>query len=138
DIARTIEHGVRWDADNETRTETMPAFGRDGLLTSAQISSVADHVRTLGKLPGAKSDAKGAKIFDDNCSVCHGVDGKGNKDMGAPDLTDAIWLFGSDKASIVNRIANGGGGVMPAWKNRLDETTVKALTVYVHSLGGGQ
>lgn len=138
DIARTIEHGVRWDADKETRTETMPAFGRDGLLDAAQIASVADHVRSLAKLPGGKSDAKGAKTFDDNCSVCHGVDGKGNKDMGAPDLTDAIWLFGSDKASVVGRIANGGGGVMPAWKNRLDETTIKALTVYVHSLGGGQ
>jgi cytochrome c oxidase cbb3-type subunit 3 len=138
DIHRTIAHGVRWEADKETRSETMPGFGKEGLLDSAQISSVADHVRALAKLPGAKPNADGAKIFDDNCSVCHGADGKGNADMGAPDLTDAIWLFGSDKASIVNRIANGGGGVMPAWKNRLDETTIKALTVYVHSLGGGQ
>lgn len=138
DIQKTIEHGVRWDADKETRTETMLGFGKEGLLDAAQISAVADHVRALGKLPGAKADAKGAKIFADNCSVCHGDDGKGNQDMGAPNLTDAIWLFGSDKASIVNRIANGGGGVMPAWKNRLDETTIKALAVYVHSLGGGQ
>ncbi|MBY6242501.1 cytochrome-c oxidase, cbb3-type subunit III [Methylosinus sp. Sm6] len=138
DIRRTIEHGVRWDADKETRTETMPAFGRDGLLDAGQISLIADEVRALGKLPGAKPAAAGAKLFDDNCSVCHGVDGKGNRDMGAPNLTDALWLFGSDKATIVARIANGGGGVMPAWGNRLDDTTITALTVYVHSLGGGE
>lgn len=138
DIYKTIEHGARWDLDKQTRTETMPAFGRDGLLDAAQISMVADYVRVLAKLPGATADAAAASLFDDNCSVCHGVEGKGNKDMGAPNLTDAIWLFGSDKANIVNRIVNGGGGVMPAWKNRLDETTLKALAVYVHSLGGGQ
>ena len=57
---------------------------------------------------------------------------------GWPNLTDAIWLYGSEKPAIVNRIVNGGGGVMPAWKDRLDDTTIKALTVYVHSLGGGQ
>jgi cytochrome c oxidase cbb3-type subunit 3 len=138
DIRRTIEHGVRWDADKETRTETMPAFGRDGLLDARQIALVADQARVMAKLPGAKATPSGAKLFDDNCSVCHGVDGKGNHDMGAPALTDAIWLFGSDKASIIARIANGGGGVMPAWGARLDETTIKALTVYVHSLGGGE
>jgi cytochrome c oxidase cbb3-type subunit 3 len=138
DIRRTIEHGVRWDADKETRTETMPAFGRDGMLDAQQIATVADEVRAMAKLPGAKSTAAGAKLFDDNCSVCHGVDGKGNHDMGAPNLVDALWLFGSDKANIVGRIGNGGGGVMPAWKNRLDDTTIKALAVYVHSLGGGE
>jgi cytochrome c oxidase cbb3-type subunit 3 len=138
DIRRTIEHGVRWDADKETRTETMPGFGRDGMLAPAQIATLADHARALGKLPGAKATPASAKLFDDNCSVCHGVEGKGNRDMGAPDLSDAIWLFGSDKASIVARITNGGGGVMPAWGQRLDETTIKALAVYVHSLGGGE
>ncbi|WP_018266853.1 cytochrome-c oxidase, cbb3-type subunit III [Methylosinus sp. LW4] len=138
DIRRTIEHGVRWDADKETRSETMPAFGRDGMLDAKQISIVADQVRAMAKLPGGKATAQGAKLFDDNCSVCHGVDGKGNHDMGAPNLTDALWLFGSDKETIASRIANGGGGVMPAWKDRLDEPTIKALTIYVHTLGGGE
>ncbi|PWB95052.1 cytochrome-c oxidase, cbb3-type subunit III [Methylosinus sporium] len=138
DIRRTIEHGVRWDADKDTRSETMPAFGRDGLLDAKQISLVADQLRAMAKLPGGMATAQGAKLFDDNCSVCHGVDGKGNRDMGAPNLTDALWLFGSDKETIASRIANGGGGVMPAWKDRLDEPTIKALAIYVHTLGGGE
>ena len=58
--------------------------------------------------------------------------------MGAPNLTDAISLYGMDVASLTETIANSRNGVMPAWGGRLDETTLKALTVYVHSLGGGQ
>jgi len=138
-IRATIEHGVRWESDKETHSSAMPAFGRDGILTSDQISLVADHVRTFAELPDAVAPtAEGQKIYDENCAACHGTEGKGNSELGAPNLTDAIWLYGSDKPTIVNRIANGGGGVMPAWNNRLDETTIKALTVYVHSLGGGQ
>ncbi len=139
DIRQTIEHGVRWEADKATRSSAMPAFGRDGILTPAQISLLADHVRTYAELPDAVAPtAEGEKLYAENCAACHGPEGKGNPELGAPNLADAIWLYGGDKASIVNRIANGGGGVMPAWKDRLDETTIKALTVYVHSLGGGQ
>ena len=65
-------------------------------------------------------------------------DGKGNSELGAPNLTDGIWLFGSDEASIVEAISNWRGGVMPAWAGRLDDVTIKALAVYVHSLGGGE
>ena len=61
-----------------------------------------------------------------------------NPELGAPALYDQVWLYGSDKPSVVARIVNGGGAVMPAWQGRLDPTTIKALTVYVHSLGGGQ
>jgi cytochrome c oxidase cbb3-type subunit 3 len=139
EIQTTIEHGVRWEADKDTRSSTMPAFGRDGLLNANQISAVADYVRTLAELPDSlPPEELGEKVYSENCAACHGVDGLGNKEMGAPRLADAIWLYGSDKPTIVNRVANGGGGVMPAWKGRLDETTIKALTVYVHSLGGGQ
>ncbi len=139
DIRTTIEHGVRWDADKDTRSGTMPAFGRDGLLTPQQVSEVADWVRTMADLPDALApEPAGEKLYNDNCAVCHGADGKGNQSVGAPNLFDAIWLYGSDKGAIVNRIMQGGGGVMPAWKGRLDDTTIKALTVYAHSLGGGQ
>jgi cytochrome c oxidase cbb3-type subunit 3 len=139
DIKTTIEHGVRWDADKQTRTSAMPAFGRDGILTPEQVSDVADYVRTMADLPDAVApEPKGEKLYNDNCAACHGVEGKGNPAVGAPNLFDAIWLYGSDKATVVNRINQGGGGVMPAWKGRLDDTTIKALTVYVHSLGGGQ
>jgi cytochrome c oxidase cbb3-type subunit 3 len=117
----------------------MPAFGRDGILTPEQVSDVADYVRTMADLPDALApEPVGEKLFNENCAACHGVEGKGNPEVGAPNLFDAIWLYGSDKPTVVNRINQGGGGVMPAWKGRLDDTTIKALTVYVHSLGGGQ
>jgi cytochrome c oxidase cbb3-type subunit 3 len=139
DIRTTIEHGVRWEADADTRFGSMPAFGRDGLLDVKQISAVADYVRTLAELPDSlPPEELGEKVYAENCSVCHGVDGQGNQKSGSPSLNNGIWLYGSDKPTIVNRIINGGGGVMPAWKGRLDETTIKALTVYVHSMGGGQ
>ena len=73
-----------------------------------------------------------------NCVVCHGDNGKGNRALGAPDLTDAIWLYGSDKAAIVDSMWNGRAGMMPAWAGRLDEPTIKALAVYVHTFGGGE
>ena len=140
EIAQTIRHGVR-SADAETRQgAAMPAFGRDGVLKRADIDNVTEYVRSLAGLPvDAKADlAVGKKIFADNCAVCHGEAGKGKRELGAPNLSDAIWLFGSDHAAIVNGVWNGRGGVMPAWAGRLDDVTIKALAVYVHSLGGGE
>lgn len=139
-IHATIEHGARWTADEQTHNVMMPSFGRDGLLKPEQISAVADYVRTLSgnqASPGADL-AQGAKLFADNCAACHGPQGKGNIEMGAPNLTTKIWLYGPTKADIMHRVEVGGGNVMPAWSGRLDETTIKTLTVYVHSLGGGQ
>ena len=81
---------------------------------------------------------RGGKIFADNCAPCHGAEGKGNQALGAPDLTDELWLYGGDKATIAETIMRGRGGVMPAWATRLDPETIKELAVYVHSLGGGQ
>jgi cytochrome c oxidase cbb3-type subunit 3 len=140
EIAQTIRHGVR-SADAETRQgAAMPAFGRDGVLKRADIDTVAEYARSLAGLPvDAKTDlAAGKKIFADNCAVCHGEAGKGKRELGAPNLSDAIWLYGSDHAAIVNGVWNGRGGVMPAWAGRLDDVTIKALAVYVHSLGGGE
>jgi cytochrome c oxidase cbb3-type subunit 3 len=118
----------------------MPAFGRDGILKRADIENVADYVRSLAGLStDPKADlAAGKKVFLDNCAVCHGEAGKGKRELGAPNLTDAIWLYGSDKAAIVEAVWNGRGGVMPGWAGRLDDVTIKALAVYVHSLGGGE
>ena len=140
DIQTTLQHGIRWDADKATRSSMMPAFGKDGTLKADEIANVAQYVRSLSGLPneGNADLVKGKKLFADNCAACHAEDGKGNQELGAPNLTDKIWLYGSDTASIVNRINVGGGGVMPAWGDRLDPTTIKALTVYVHSLGGGK
>jgi cytochrome c oxidase cbb3-type subunit III len=139
DIAFTIRHGIR-STDAKTRAGVMPAFGRDKILERPDIVAAADFVRSLSNLPVAKNVdlARGKKVFAENCAACHGDAGKGNKEIGAPDLTDPIWLFGSDRDAIVEGIANGRGSVMPAWGARLDDTTIKSLTIYVHTLGGGQ
>jgi cytochrome c oxidase cbb3-type subunit 3 len=118
----------------------MLAFGRDGILKPEEIATVADYVRSLSGLTTAKgfNAAAGKTIFDANCVSCHGEGGKGNQELGAPNLTDQIWLYGSDENTLVETITNGRAGVMPAWIGRLDPVTIKALTVYVHSLGGGK
>jgi cytochrome c oxidase cbb3-type subunit 3 len=140
EIAHTIRHGIRFGERDSRQGAAMPAFGRDGILKRAEVEVIADYVRLLGGLSFDSRDALGAgkKLFDDNCAACHGVDGKGNRELGAPNLRDAIWLFGSGKAAIVEGIWNGRGGVMPAWVGRLDEATIKALAIYVHSFGGGE
>ena len=137
DIATTIRHGVR-SADAKTRLGSMPAFGRDGMLKRDEIEAAADYTRSIAGLPvDPKADlAAGKKVFAASCASCHGDDGKGKRDVGAPNLSDQIWLYGAEKSVIIDGLWNGRGGVMPAWAERLDETTIKALTVYVHTLGG--
>ena len=138
-IEQTIRHGAR-SGDKDDHEGNMPAFGRDGILKAPQISAVADYVRSLSGLstePGIDLGI-GKKVFADNCALCHGPDGKGNRELGAPNLTDKIWLYASDKETIMEGIRNGRGAVMPAWNGRLNESTIKALTVYVYSLGGGE
>jgi cytochrome c oxidase cbb3-type subunit 3 len=140
DIATTIRYGVR-SADPKTRVgAAMPAFGRDGIMKRTDIETVADYTRSIAGLPvDPKADlAAGKKIYAETCAACHGAEGKGNRELGAPTLTDAIWLYGSDKASIVDGLWNGRGAVMPAWTARLDDATIKSLAVYVHALGGGE
>ena len=137
-IDTTITHGIRGD-DADTHTSAMPAFGKDGILKPEQIQQVANYVRTLDKLdpePGVDVEA-GKKIFADNCSACHGDDGKGNSEMGAPNLTTKIWLYGADIKDLTTTIAYARNSTMPAWGKRLDPVTIKALALYVHSLGGG-
>jgi cytochrome c oxidase cbb3-type subunit 3 len=118
----------------------MLAFGKEGILKKDQIVTVANYVRSLSGLPTSQGydDKAGAKIFAENCAVCHGNAGKGSQELGAPNLADKIWLYGSDEATLIETITNGRSGVMPAWVDRLDPSTVKALAVYVHSLGGGK
>ena len=138
-IEKTIQFGARSGHAN-THEGAMLAFGKEGVLKPAEIATVASYVRSLAGLRTAAGydAAAGKKIFADNCASCHGDAGKGNPELGAPDLTDKIWLYGSDEATVVDTITNGRAGVMPAWVGRLDPATIKALAVYVHSLGGGQ
>lgn len=138
-IHQTIEHGIRYAPDPKTRNSQMLAFGRDGILQPAQIDDVASYVLYLsGRARPSQSARRGMAIFAQQCAACHGADGKGDRRFGAPNLTDKIWLYGGDKATIVESIANGRAGAMPAWGDRLDPATVKMLAAYVHSLGGGE
>lgn len=135
DIYATIRHGVRND-DSEAHLSQMPAFGVDGLLTTAQISAVADHVLALsGQGP---DNAEGASVFAENCASCHGDLGKGEPALGAPNLTDQIWLYGGSRQAIISQITKPKMGVMPPWVHRLSDVEIKQVATYVHSLGGGQ
>jgi cytochrome c oxidase cbb3-type subunit 3 len=134
-IEYTITHGVRETSDKLTRVSQMPAFG-GGILTPAQVDQVASHVLSLsGK---ARDNATGAQLFEANCAVCHGPGGTGNRAVGAPNLADAIWLYGGTREAIASQVANPHHGAMPAWGGRLDPVTIRMLAAYVHSLGGGE
>jgi len=135
DIYTTVKYGIRSN-DEETRNSAMPSFGKDEILSKKEIANVAAYVLSLSTKN--KPNKKGAEIFADNCTGCHGEKAKGSKMFGAPNLTDAIWLYGSDKNIIKTTIFNGRKGVMPAWVNKLDDATIKSLAIYVHSLGGGK
>jgi len=138
-IMQTIEFGVR-SGHGKAHEGNMLAFGKDGMLKKDEIVTVANYVRSLSGLStrtGADLGA-GEKLFADNCASCHGPDGKGMHEMGAPNLTDRIWLYGGTKAAIAQTIAYSRAGVMPAWGGRLDPAMINMLTVYVHALGGGE
>jgi cytochrome c oxidase cbb3-type subunit 3 len=138
-IQQTILHGIRQPGDDATRMSQMPAFGRDQLLTPAQIEDVVSFVRNASRQePATASSRRGAALFTANCAVCHGDNAKGNRTLGAPNLTDSIWLYGGDRATLTQTVSNARYGIMPAWASKLDPVTVKMLAAYVHSLGGGE
>jgi cytochrome c oxidase cbb3-type subunit 3 len=137
-IQRTIRYGIR-SAHPDSRISQMPRFGADGILTAAQINDAAEFVLSLsGGAKDAGATGRGAGVFKENCAACHGDKGEGNMEMGAPNLADGIWLYGGDKASIVRTITYSRNGSMPAWNGRLSDETIKMLSIYVNSLGGGR
>jgi cytochrome c oxidase cbb3-type subunit 3 len=137
-IERIIQYGIR-SAHPETRQSQMPRFGLDGMLNAAQINDVTEYVLSLsGTGNDAAAAGRGAPVFAEQCVSCHGEKGTGNAELGAPNLADKVWLYGGDKNSVRQMIAASRSGVMPAWTGRLDDATIKMLTVYVHSLGGGR
>jgi cytochrome c oxidase cbb3-type subunit 3 len=138
DIETTIRYGIR-SGHPDARDMAMPAFLADEVLGEAEIGDVAEFVLSLSGSAGDSAAAeRGAPLFAENCAVCHGEAGEGMVENGAPRLSDFIWLYGGDKADIVQMISYSRGGVMPAWEGRLDEATLKQLAVFVHSLGGGE
>ena len=138
DIEHTITVGIR-STSPKTRQSQMPAFGRDAILKPAEIDDLVEYVVKLSGRPAAvHAVGRAAPLFTDNCASCHGETGKGNRAMGAPNLTDNEWEYGSGRENIKDQIWNGHGGVMPTWGGRLSPEEIKALAIYVHSLGGGE
>ncbi len=137
DIEHTIRVGIRAGHD-DTRTSLMPAFGRDRMLDSGQISDLTEYVVALS---GGQADpaavSRAGQLYADNCAACHAPNGAGMQEMGAPNLTDREWLYGSDRASISGQIHNGRNGVMPTWEGRFSPAVIKALAVYIHANAGG-
>jgi cytochrome c oxidase cbb3-type subunit 3 len=139
-IYATIAHGVRYDADDDSRFNEMPRFGADEILESHQITAVANYVFQIS---GGEADAalatEGQEVFAENCASCHGELGVGEAELGGPALDNGIWLYGDGSLeALTAQISNPSHGVMPAWQKKLGDNAVKQLAVYVHSLGGGQ
>jgi cytochrome c oxidase cbb3-type subunit 3 len=138
-IHTTLQHGIRYAADPDTRQSPMPAFGADEILKPEQIKDVSEYVLKLsGQTFDAEAATRGITVFAENCVACHGEAGEGKREFGGPRLTDPIALYAVDKASIFAQVTRPRHGVMPAWNTRLDEVTLKQLAIYVHSLGGGE
>ncbi|MGB3832189.1 MAG: cytochrome-c oxidase, cbb3-type subunit III [Mesorhizobium sp.] len=136
-IHQTVAHGIRFASDGDTHVSDMPAFGE--ILEPKQITEVSAYVASLsGPVNDQSLVEPGRQVYADNCASCHGEDGKGNRDLGAPNLTDAIWLYGSGEEAIAAQVRAPKLGVMPAWGARLGDVKVKELAVFVHSLGGGE
>lgn len=137
-IYQTIAHGVRNEIDEDARFSEMPNFGE--FLEADEIDAVTNFVISLsgGTAPNSDSISFGSEIYAENCSACHGEAGQGDRDQGAPKLDDAIWLFGGSFDEIKAQITKSRNGVMPNWQGRLTEAEMRAVALYVHSLGGGE
>jgi cytochrome c oxidase cbb3-type subunit 3 len=145
ELERTILYGVRnqdcppelaaraaYGDCPDTRYSEMPAFGDLGLLSKDQIHDVVEYVLTLsGQRADAAAAARGKVDFDDDCTECHGQKGQGYKVFGGPNLTDRVWLYGGDRATLTETLTKGRLGRCPAWIDKLDEATIKSLAVYI-------
>lgn len=138
DIYTTVNHGIRNEDDMDARFSQMPAFGE--FMSEEEIASLVSHVQVISGQEGNQDlAAAGSELYLDNCASCHGDEGKGDRFQGAPDLTDRIWLFGGDEAALTETITNARFGVMPSWSARgMSEADIRAVSLYVHQLGGGE
>lgn len=140
DIHLTIRHGIRAEDDDDSRFGDMPAFGRDELLEPEAIAQVVEYVL---KISGQEHDADlaeaGTEIFEIECTACHGDDALGLIELGAPNLTDPIWLYGGTREILMETLMEGRAGMMPAWAGRLSDAQIREVALYVHAaLGGGE
>src|SRR5690606_35233099 len=136
----TIRVGIN-SGHAETRFSQMLAFGRDGVLDRDRIRSVAAYVRSLSGQELTEAEQAriepGAEVFAANCAACHGEDATGSTALGAPDLTDDIWLYGGDAQSVFSSIHGGREGHMPHWEGRLSPVDIRLLALYLGTLAEG-
>jgi len=136
-IYLSVNHGIRNETDPEARWSEMPAY--DDILLDTEVDAVVEYVTSLSMSDyDATLAAEGESVFMDNCAACHGEDARGNRMLGAPNLSDEIWLYGGDRDTLEYTVRNARFGVMPAWGQRLSEEDVRAVSIYVHALGGGE
>jgi cytochrome c oxidase cbb3-type subunit 3 len=122
-LVTTIENG---------RSGIMPAWPQ---LGDEGIKNVAHYVMSLsGRTHDSVRASQGKEIFAGNCAVCHGPDGKGNQALGAPNLTDDVWLYGGGESTIIETVTKGRNGVMPAWAEFLGPNKVHLLAAYVYGM----
>ena len=136
-IMETLRVGIN-STHPETRVAQMPAFGKDALLTPAEVDAVVSHTRSLSSATGPATGTTGAALFAANCASCHGDAGKGNTALGAPNLTDRDWIYGGDRKSVHETLWKGRQGWMPGWDQRLTLAERKILTVYILAKAGVQ
>jgi len=136
-IEQTIAYGIR-SGDDKARDSQMLRFGADGILKPDEIQKVADYVTTMYGKPTDRDVSAGRKLYADDCAVCHGEAGQGDREKGAPRLASRVHIYGDSRDAVIAQISAPRMGVMPAWHTRLDEATIKSLALYVHSFGGGE
>lgn len=135
-IAETIRVGIN-SANPDSRVSKMMAFGRDQVLKRDEIENVVAYVLGLSTPPGKSTfgnAAAGKSVFEANCASCHGPDGKGKIDVGAPDLTDRFWMHGGDENTLYATVWGGQQGQMPNWDTRLSPVDRKILALYLLDL----
>lgn len=123
-IKATITHG---------RQAAMPAWGN--VIGAEGVDNTAEYIFKLSdRQHDAGKAEQGEKVFATYCASCHGADGKGNQAMGAPNLTDGVWLYGASPELVRHSIRNGRNGIMPAQKALLREDKIHLVTAYVYKL----
>jgi cytochrome c oxidase cbb3-type subunit 3 len=141
-IMETLRVGIN-SRHSDERISQMPSFGRDGTIDRKSINAVISYIKNINERPPEKQVSNeqfklGEEIFVDNCADCHGEDAKGSKELGAPDLTDTVWIYGSDRQTLYSTIWNGRQGHMPSWEGRLSQVNRKLLTFYILDLNAQQ
>jgi cytochrome c oxidase cbb3-type subunit 3 len=141
-IEQTMRVGIN-TAHPDSRIGQMPAFGRDQMLEPDQVRNVAAYVYSLTNPDYSTPQnvdriSAGREVFVTTCAPCHGDNAAGNRDVGAPNLTDAYWIYGGTLDSIITSVHAGRQGHMPTWDERLTIAEIRTLALYVHDLGTQQ